>query len=121
MRIGKQWVQFNRFMEEFGPQIEVGIVASRYIPESSLVCLPRIQICRRFLYGSLSFGMGDRRQYRICHRLRDLILDSEHISQITIVALCPDVIARLRVNKLRRDPNPVATAAHAAFNHVAHA
>ena len=55
------------------------------------------------------------------HRCRDLVLDSKDIGQITIVAFCPDVITGFRINKLRCDPNPVATAAHAAFHQIAHA
>ena len=40
---------------------------------------------------------------------------------ITIVSLGPDVIPGLRVDELRRDPDAAAAAAHAAFDHVAHA
>ena len=54
-------------------------------------------------------------------RTRDLVLNCEDIFQLSIVALGPTVGACSSINQLRRDANPITTAANAALEHVAHA
>ena len=46
-------------------------------------------------------------------RLRDLVLDGEHIVQFAVVALRPEVITVRRVDQLRRDANAIARSPHA--------
>ena len=62
----------------------------------------------------LRFDGGD-------NALGDLVLDGEDVGEVAVVALCPDVVAGRRVDKLRGDAQALAGLAHAAFEHVAHA
>ena len=46
---------------------------------------------------------------------RDLVLDGEKVAQFAIEAVGPEVSTRFRVDQLRGDPQPVASAADAPF------
>jgi hypothetical protein len=45
-------------------------------------------------------------------------LDGEHISQIAIVGLCPQMRVGAGIDQLGVDPDAVASALHAAFEHM---
>ena len=51
----------------------------------------------------------------------DLVLDGKHVLQLSIVALGPTVSAGDGVDELRGDADAIASAANAAFEHVADA
>ena len=55
------------------------------------------------------------------HRLRDAILQVEHVVQRAVEAIGPDMAGGFRFDQLAGDPQPGAGAAHATFQHVAHA
>ena len=55
------------------------------------------------------------------HALRDLVLEREHVREFAIEALCPEMVAGLRIDELRRSTDPVRRPAHASFEHVADA
>src|SRR5215469_5380899 len=46
---------------------------------------------------------------------RDLILHREHVRHLAVIALGPEMIAILGVDKLRGHTNPAATPPHTAF------
>ena len=48
------------------------------------------------------------------------VLHGKHITEMAIVAVGPDVVSSLRVDKLRTDAHTIAAPAYAAFEHVAH-
>lgn len=48
-------------------------------------------------------------------RMRDVVLDSEDVSQLMIVPIGPDMPAMLAIDKLSSHPNPRSGLAHAAF------
>ena len=64
--------------------------------------------------------LADRqpRRQRLGDGSGDLVLHREHVGQLAIVALRPQVAAVGGVDQLRRDPDPIAGLAHAAFEHV---
>ena len=51
----------------------------------------------------------------------DLVLHREHVGEHPVVALGPQIAAGVRVDQLRRDPDPLAGLADAALQDVAHA
>ncbi len=51
------------------------------------------------------------------HRPGDLVLDSEHVGELAVVGLRPQVIAVGRVDELRGDADLIARLAHAALEH----
>src|ERR1700679_999727 len=70
---------------------------------------PRTKIFRGI---DLRFNRGD-------NGLGDLILHREDVSQIAVVALCPDVAPGGDIVELPRDSHSVAALAHAALDDVA--
>ena len=66
-------------------------------------------------------GDDDLGLERACDVFGNLVLDSENILQIPIVALGPKMAAALAVDQLCRDPHRVAGAPEAAFEYVADA
>ena len=55
------------------------------------------------------------------HLLGDLVEHGEHIAQLAVVPLGPDVLAGLGLDQLAADPDTFACGAHAALEHIAHA
>src|SRR5690348_10902318 len=56
---------------------------------------------------------------RCNNRLGDLVLHSEHVGEIAVKALGPDMAAGDDVNELRANANAIAVLAYTAFDHVA--
>src|SRR6185437_2421980 len=54
------------------------------------------------------------------HSLRDPILKLKHIAQTAVVAFSPKMDSGGRIDELPADPQPRATSADAALQHVAH-
>ena len=52
--------------------------------------------------------------------MSDLILQGENVFQLAVVALRPEVIARLRFDKLGGDAHAVASFPHAPFDQILH-
>jgi hypothetical protein len=69
---------------------------------------------RAEVFGGIELRL-DRRNDRVC----DLVLDSEHVGKIAVIALGPDVPAGDDVIELRSNANAIAVLSHAAFDHVA--
>ncbi len=85
-----------------------------------MIRLPGTQICRRFSYGSLSLGFGDRGTDLGRDSPRDLILDCKHVRQVAVITLSPDMVAHLSIDKLCRNPDPIVFTPYTAFQHVTH-
>src|SRR5687768_12446759 len=64
---------------------------------------------------------GNVRRDRTHDALRQLLLDSKDVLQHAVIALCPDVIARQRVDELAGYANPLGCLADAPLQHVADA
>jgi hypothetical protein len=99
----------------------LGSIEFAHMPETTLIGFPWGETLRLLAHGASLFGVSHNRVDTSRHCDGDFVLDREDLIDITIVAFRPDVIACLRVNKLRGNANPVATSAHTAFDHVAHA
>src|SRR2546426_10834431 len=54
-------------------------------------------------------------------RLRDLILNGKHVSEVAVEPLGPSLDSRLCIHELRGDPDPIAKPAHTAFDDITHA
>src|SRR5208283_3346582 len=64
---------------------------------------------------------GKHRFQRISNCLCEFTLDREDIRHFPVVCLAPGVYIRARVDKLARDADLAASAAHAALKHVGYA
>src|SRR5262245_14771375 len=56
-----------------------------------------------------------------CNRLRNLILDGEHVDELTVVALRPEMTAVGGDYELRSDADAISRPADASLEHVRHA
>ena len=65
-------------------------------------------------------GIGEGDPEPGCDRVRDLVLDGEHIGELAIVALRPEMVSVGRVDELRCYPQAVAGLADAAFQDRVH-
>ena len=74
-----------------------------------------------FALGAEIFGGVKLRLDRGDDRLGDLVLHGEHVGEVAVVALGPEMAAGGDVVELRGDAHAVAALAHAAFEHVADA
>ncbi len=83
--------------------------------------VPGIQAVRRLAPGAEILRRIELRLDRGDDGLGDLVLDREHVGELAVVALRPDVAAGRHVIELRGDAHAVAAFAHAAFDHVADA
>jgi hypothetical protein len=83
--------------------------------------IPGVQAIGRFAPGAKIFRSIDLRLDRRDDGLGDLILHREHIGEIAVVALGPDMAAGCDIVQLRGDADAVAALAHAAFEQVSHA
>src|SRR5215472_10417801 len=90
------------------------------MPQAALIGGPSIEVPHRLSYGPPELGIADGWSNRDRHRLCDLIPHCEDVGEITVIAVRPDVIAGLGFNELCGDADPIASLAHAAFEHVAH-
>jgi hypothetical protein len=80
-----------------------------------LIRFPRAKIGGLLAQCPPLFGIIRFDSCRDCKR--DLVLHSEDVRQVTIVAVGPDMVAGFRINELGVDANPLT----AAFQHVTHA
>ena len=92
-----------------------------HVPKAALIRFPRPKVLWPFSQSTPLFKARNRRLDCVHYRSCNLVLYREDFFDLPIIAFRPDVITGLRVNKLRRDPNPPTATAHAAFYHVAHA
>ncbi len=83
--------------------------------------IPGIHAVRRLALGAKILRGIKLRLDRGDDGLGDLVLHGEHIGEVAVVALRPDVAAGGDVVELRRDAHAVAALAHAALDHVADA
>jgi hypothetical protein len=61
-------------------------------------------------------GWGDRDRHRLC----DLVLHSENVGEIAVIALGPNVLAGFGLDELRSNADAVAGFAQAALEHIPH-
>ena len=80
--------------------------------------IPCIHAVRRFALGAEIFRGVKLRLDRGDDGLGDLILHGEHVGDVAIVALRPDVAAGCDVVELRGDAHAIAAFAHAALDHI---
>src|SRR5664280_1805347 len=78
------------------------------MPHPSLMGAPGIKTCRRPAYCPSLLGVGNGWRYGDGRGLSDFILHGENVGEITVVALGPDMIAGLGLNKLCGHPDAVA-------------
>ena len=71
-------------------------------------------------FQTLVLGRIDLRLNAADHAVRDLVLNREDVVERPVVALRPEVSARLCFDQLSGDPDAVAALPHAAFKDVAH-
>ena len=83
--------------------------------------VPGVHAVRRLAPGAEILRGVELRLDRGDDRLGDLVLHREHVGEVAVVALRPDVAAGGDVVELRRDAHALAVLAHAAFDHVADA
>ncbi len=83
--------------------------------------VPRIHVVRRLAPGPEILGGVELRLDRRDDGLGDFVLHGEHVGEIAVVALRPEVTAGGHVDELGRDADVVAVLAHAAFDDVADA
>ena len=91
------------------------------MPHPALIGTPGIKTCRRLAHRPLLLGGSDGRRDGDGRGLSDFILHGENVGEITVVALGPDMIAGLGLNKLCGHPNAVAGFTDTAFEHAADA
>jgi hypothetical protein len=77
------------------------------------ICAPALAL--------LLLGAGERNRERVDDVAGDFVLHREHIVQAAVVAVRPQVMAAAGVDKLSRDPHPIANLADASLQHVTHA
>jgi hypothetical protein len=87
---------------------------------------PKIEIVGTEIFGALlsraldlrlAYAWLDYSDHLVC----DLVLQIEDVLESAIIFFRPQMCAGFRVDKLRRDAQPIAGLAHAAFKHVANA
>ena len=91
------------------------------MPHPALIGAPGIKTCWRLAHRPLLLGGSDGRRDSDGRGLSDFILHNENIGEITVIALGPDMIAGLGLNKLCGHPDAVAGFTETAFEHVADA
>ena len=91
------------------------------MPHSSLIGAPGIKTCLRLAHRPLLFGVSDGRRDGDGRGLSNFVLYGENVREITVVALGPDMIAGLGLNKLSGHANTVAGFSETTFEHVADA
>jgi len=91
------------------------------MPNPAPVSGPSVEAPWRLADGALLLGVRDGRGNGDRHCLGDIVLQHENIGEIAIVPLCPYVLASLGLDQLRGKPDPIASCANTAFEHVAHA
>src|ERR1035441_2082382 len=92
--------------------------AVRGIPQAVILCL-QIKLVRVDVHGLRSRSQPYLQSFR--DRLADFVLNSEHVGHVAVEALRPQMSAGGGVDQLRSDAQTIARAAHAAFEHMAHA
>ena len=75
----------------------------------------------QLLRHSQHFSIAHFGLYRGDDVARELVLDSEYVFEVAIVAVCPHVVTRQTVDKLRGYADAVPRLANATFEDVAHA
>ena len=83
--------------------------------------IPRIHVVGRLAPGPEILGGIELRLDRRDHGLGDFVLHGEHVGEIAVVALRPEVTAGGDVDELGGDAHMVAVLAHAAFDDIADA
>ena len=83
--------------------------------------IPRVHAVRRLAPGTKILRGIELRFDRRDDGFGDLVLHREHVGEIAVVAVRPDVAAGGGVVKLRGDTHAVAAFAHAAFDDIADA
>jgi hypothetical protein len=83
--------------------------------------IPRIQAVRRFASGAEIFRDIDLWLDGGDDGIGDLVLNRKNVSEISVVAVRPDVASCRRVVELCGDAHEVAVLPHAALDDVAHA
>ena len=83
--------------------------------------IPGVHAVRRLALGAKILRGIELRLDRGDDGLGDLVLHREHVGEVAVVALRPDVAAGGDVVELRGDAHAVAALAHAALDHIADA
>ncbi len=73
------------------------------------------------LADDLGIGRQQRAPQRPDHLRGNVVLDGEDVVELAVVGVGPQVIAGACVDELRRHPNPVILAPHAALEDIRHA
>ena len=111
---GEGRVEICRLLKEPRASAVIHAILAQ-MPQASLIGAPGVEVPRRLAYGALLFGIGDARGYGDRHRLGDFVLNREDVSDVSVVALGPDVlpvsastncaVTRMRLPDLRSLPS----------------
>ena len=88
------------------------------VPQASLIALPSIEAIWRLAPRTLAFDAGHFRLDCSHDRFGYLVLQSEHVVEITVITLRPDVASRLPVDQLGADAHFAAALADTSLQHV---
>jgi hypothetical protein len=91
------------------------------MPKTALIKLPGTQVLRWPPHNTAKFRICDRGLDRSRDRCSDLILNSKHIFDLMIVALRPELISSLRIDKPSVYPYTPCGTSNTTFYDVTHA
>jgi len=114
----KQGVQLDGTPEEALRLLGIRWDVLRHMPQATLAGFPCAKALRRLAKGAANLGISNGWQDSSDDSHPDLVLHRKHIFECAIITLSPNVVPRLRIDKLGGDTNTAATAAHAAFQNV---
>src|SRR5439155_22992325 len=79
------------------------------------------KVCGRLLPNGRFFTGGDFCLKLICNCLGYLALNGEHVGQIAIITLCPEMFVGASIDQLRVNADPVTRTLNASLQHIRHA
>ena len=85
------------------------------MPQTTLIGRPGIKAFRWLAHSAAQLGVGNGGGQGGRQRFGELVLHSENIGEIAIVALGPHMVAGYRLDQLSSDADPIAGLAHATF------
>jgi hypothetical protein len=87
-------------------------------PHAARVVVPNVHAFAAPARRAVAFDLQQLGFDRADHALGDLVLYSEDIGEVAVVAFAPDMRAVRRLDELGCDAHPVSSLAHAAFKHI---
>src|SRR5258708_6767997 len=117
----KHRIEIDGPLKELPGEDVILVAGLAEMPHSALKGAPGIKTCRRLAHCRLLLGVSDGRRDSDGRGLSNFVLHGENVREITVVALGPDMVAGLGLNKLSGHANMAAGFADTTFEHVADA